>query len=310
MLLRYLFAFSACIGAILVSQLAPFVPSELPSHGFVVGLLHEIGEAAKLAIALLLAVSLVFEKALQEFMGPFLERQFTGLGTSVQQGLENGMRSVSEKVQEALGKIQLVRSQAQAETEIAADVPEPILELVRSGNIEEALKRAQSKGDKLTILVLSQDPADWQKAATMVLATSVDAKYYSILAYKFWTTGDLDSAIPLAERGLTIAIQRNDTTLEGRLKNSLAYYYAQTRKPDYEDKARQYIADARRLAPDMIMEIVDTEGFIKIVYGKTRSEVTEGVDLCYQASKALSRIEDMAERTKLAAERLKALQEK
>jgi tetratricopeptide (TPR) repeat protein len=308
MLQRYLFAFSICIAALLVSQLAPSVPPDLPSHGFVVGLLHEIGETAKLAIALLLAVSLVFEKALQEFMGPFLERLFTGLGMSVQQGLENGMRSVSEKVQEALGKIQLVRSQAQAETEIAADVPEPILELVRAGNIEEALKRAHSKGDKLTILVLSQDPMDWQKAATILLSTNADAKYYSILAYKFWTAGDLDRAIPLAECGLTIAIQRNDTMLEGRLKNSLAYYYALTQKPDYEDKARQYIADARRLIPDMIMEIVDTEGFIKIVYGKTRSEVTEGVELSYQATKALSRIEDMAERTRLAAERLKSLQ--
>lgn len=107
---------------------------------------------------------------------------------------------------------------------------------------------------------------------------------YTRLAFLFWNFSEIEKAIEVDEKGLEVAKSKGDKETTNKFKNSLAYFYADTGKEDYENLARLYIEEAYKDQPKNLNRI-DTKGYVKIVYGKTKEEIFEGMDLCLQAYK-------------------------
>jgi hypothetical protein len=92
----------------------------------------------------------------------------------------------------------------------------------------------------------------------------------------------------------------------GRFQNSLAYYYADTDMPDKESLALKYAESAVSSRPDEPGPL-DTLGFIKITYGKTKEEILDGVKLCTQAFERGTRLELYTKHIEKANTRLNQL---
>jgi len=137
------------------------------------------------------------------------------------------------------------------------------------------------------VLLAYNDRKKCEKAWNILKENAINnSSHYIRLAYLFWEFGELSMAIEVAEQALSTAQTRAaDRDAMNRIRNSLAYYYAESGKEEYEDSARSLIEEftAEELeSPNRL----DTKGYIKIVFGKTKEEVYEGMDLCLAAYKA------------------------
>lgn len=103
-------------------------------------------------------------------------------------------------------------------------------------------------------------------------------------AFLMWEFGDNEKAISIAKNGLEIAKRKGDNNIINKFKNSLAYYYAVSGKAEYEKLAMSYITDALNDQPDDPSRI-DTKGYVKIQFGRTKEEILEGLQLCFEAYK-------------------------
>jgi len=110
------------------------------------------------------------------------------------------------------------------------------------------------------------------------------------LALTFWKEGEIQKAIEVGQEGLAIANRDNNLEAENEVKNSLAYFYADTDKEDYEGLARQYSEESYNAQPKSLSRM-DTQG-----YGRDEKEVIEGMHLCMQAYIADSRFPGMFRR--------------
>ncbi len=213
--------------------------------------------------------------------------------------LDTWLKGVSAAGQQTNAKTP--ESAEQSESKLTRDVlvPKSVASMAREGNVEQAIHEIQKllpQGDDsdldqnqleekvVTLLLLSANPPDWDRAAEYVLRLR-EPKYYLRLAYKFWTVQQLDTAIRWVEDGLPLAVNSKDSELIAKFKNSLAYYYAESGDPKYKDLARNYVAEAVKALPGNV-EVLDTFGCVKIAYGENREEVKEGIDLCYKRAQA------------------------
>jgi hypothetical protein len=172
-------------------------------------------------------------------------------------------------------------------------------------------------------LLLSDAREDLERAATILAQEVVERNYlrivknYTTLAYKFWSIQDLTVAIDSAEKGLKLATakdmppavaanQRELAELKSVLKSSLAYYYAETAKPEHEDIARRYAQESLAF-PSYELEKLDTQGFVLIAYGKNKEEILSGLDMCRDAWNRGLPIESYHRAFDKAYARLKAL---
>jgi len=184
------------------------------------------------------------------------------------------------------------------------ETPE-VKDLLSKGKISEAAKKAKPE-EEIAVFIQSKDPKHWEMAAALLdKPENQDPKYFTTLAYLFWSGGNLQKAISIAERGLKVGLLRHEPYI-WKLQNSLAYYYAETRDPKYEDLARQYIAAARQAEPTS-RESLDTEGFVKITYGKTEQEIAEGISICEQAWHQGAPLDSYSKHLARANDRLKKL---
>jgi hypothetical protein len=99
-----------------------------------------------------------------------------------------------------------------------------------------------------------------------------------------WDFGDTEKAITIAKNGLELARRKGSNNMINKFKNSLAYYYADSGNSEYEEQAMSYIADviSERSADPTV---IDTKGYVKIQFGKTKEEILEGLQLCFEAYK-------------------------
>jgi hypothetical protein len=173
---------------------------------------------------------------------------------------------------------------------------------------KELLETASDNEKQLIDLALSQKP---QEAADFLLKNDdIDEKYFSIVAYKIWSANDLTTALNVAESGLAIA--KNRITV-GRLKNSLAFYYAEHNARSgtrtYEEQAKTYAQDAKGLLPpEYRWELMDTEGFVKLVYADNSKEVREAMTLVLQAVMSLGRLGLLPEMSLMAKKQLQLME--
>jgi len=176
---------------------------------------------------------------------------------------------------------------------------------VYSQTFEQIRKTAENsleprEENEIAKLLLSNDKGDLERAAVILARRQIaDSNYvrtiknYTTLAYKFWSIGLPTPAIDSAQKGLDLAAtaakaqgvvanSQKLPELESALKNGLAYYYAETGKAEFEDLARQYAAESLASQPQK-WEMMDTQGFVWIVYGKTKEEVKKGLKMCGDA---------------------------
>jgi len=181
---------------------------------------------------------------------------------------------------------------------------ELINQLERAVNCADQVKRSIDSGDfdqaeKIAHQQLKEKPNDTLALETYISALLAHNKkekcetawnalegggitnlsIYIRSAFLFWRFGEIEKAIKISERGLEIARSKNDRETHNKFKNSLAYYYADTGREDYENLARSYIEEASKDHPQDLAKM-DTKGYVKIVYGKTKEEIFEGMDLC------------------------------
>jgi len=161
--------------------------------------------------------------------------------------------------------------------------------------------------EEIALSVLSADQKDWAHALDLIEQNAIrNPSFLITLAHRFWSVGGIDRAIALGKDALAMAIESRDETLISKAKNSLAYYLTETGDPAYEKTARQYAAEARQARPGSAT--VDTEGFVKITYGKSKEEVLEGVNLCERARRMGAPFEAYVKHITKAKERLEALE--
>lgn len=178
--------------------------------------------------------------------------------------------------------------------------------MVKRGNYTGAVEILEklSKLDKkylanlVTTLVFSPDIEHWKRAEEMLFnyPDLAEPEHYLRLAYKEWMNGNCESARRLAEKALDIvenSDMRTDEELEWRVKNSLAYYYADCELQDNAKKALTFattsvqkilpkkdqsdtyrLAYARRLA---------TLGYVQITFGNNKDEIASGIHDCEEA---------------------------
>jgi len=90
------------------------------------------------------------------------------------------------------------------------------------------------------------------------------------------------NAMGLAERSGNPAddAQRK---LIAKMKNSLAYYFAEAGDRSKRDLAFRYIYEARDTVPNA-SEFVDTLGCVQIAFGTTKDEINAGIGACFRSA--------------------------
>ena len=283
-------------------------------------LFHELGLVA-LAVtvgALLLSVA---EEPLATFSRDFASK----LGDALQGGLERLSRDFNDGLQ---GINTTLKAGVKAgfvglESALAKSL-QPVFEPRLERTTQVAEESGESEEEKaVEALLKSAQEEDWKRAGEALRGRKVtEANYlwtvrnYMNLAYKFWSIRLLPQAIETAEKTLALVTSggqpkwiaadrpRWEKYKYGVL-NSLAYYYADAQKPEYEEKARAYIKEAREHRPDA-MEPLDTEGFVLIVYGRDKQEVIEGISLCTEALEKGLPFEAYENHLQKAGERIKS----
>ena len=178
-----------------------------------------------------------------------------------------------------------------------------VRKLASEKKTEEALQKAEQPKEKILVLLRSSDRADWEKAEKMLEdSANQEPSFFLTLAFRFWEIGEFAQAIAVAEKGFQLAPQK-DPSLVTKFQNSLAYYYAETASPKYEGLAREYVA-AARLSEPTNPGFLETEGFVKITYGKTKEEILEGVALSEETRRRGGPFELYAKNISRAATRL------
>lgn len=127
-------------------------------------------------------------------------------------------------------------------------------------------------------------------------STSKDkCKAYMLKSLMFWSFNRLEDAINEAKRALRFAKEIRNKRLINYTKISIAYFIADLGDKDREDQARKYINELRKavLSKEGEEAFLDTDGYVKIVFGQTIEEVREGLSLCERAYKQ-SKTKDLA----------------
>jgi tetratricopeptide (TPR) repeat protein len=216
--------------------------------------------------------------------------------------VETGFLQLSDTLGRTILQLKVIEfkrdwSAEQEDEELAETVPQSAASLAREGKIDEAKSKIESKSadadpaakaeKELVLLLLSHRTTDWEEAAARLLRGDVlDPSYHMRLSYKFWTIHRFDEAIKIAEVGLELSRSNVDMDfVTPRLENNLAYFYAEGNRTEKAENAFQYIQDARRQMP-LNVELLETEGCVKIAFSPTQNEALDGLSQLAEAGKA------------------------
>ncbi len=121
-------------------------------------------------------------------------------------------------------------------------------------------------------------------------------KAYTLKSLMFWSFNRLEDAINEAKGALRFANRIGDKSLTNLTKINIAYFTADLGDKDREAQARKCINELRKavLSKEDEEAFLDTDGYVKIVFGQTIEEVREGLRLCERAYNQ-SKTKDVAE---------------
>ena len=163
--------------------------------------------------------------------------------------------------------------------------------MVQEGKLKEAIAAATNRYQEdpsagtgyIEVLVTSDNTDDWSKAWGVFKADprSENLKHMVALAYLYHTKAEFETAIEILERGIEVARTKGcDEPTLGKIKNSLAYYYAIEQRPEKAEDAKRLASEAYDQRKDAATS--DTLGFVLITFG-TPAEIAEGISLCTEA---------------------------
>lgn len=163
----------------------------------------------------------------------------------------------------------------------------------------------------LSALLIGTEAQDLPKILEL-LPVYGEPRHYIILAFKCWELKDTDSAIKLSEEGLAAATDETVEKTVLALKNSLAYYYAAGNVVAKAEAAYELAQEAlqRRIELGDTLRIArsrSTLGYVRIVFGRTRDEVFQGLSDCAQAHQEGSRKDLFLKHLQQAAKKLSEL---
>lgn len=305
------------------------ISKEYPLKGFVEILVHHVilVAIATLVGAILLTIA---QESLERHLVSLIKNGLAQLGGKLQTAvkapvdgigdiLKDGFRNIASTLAAEVHRFpeawkSLSDSQVRADLIDKVKHPEA-RHLAEAGRIQDAivaldsLVKDQNKIEgEIALYVLSDEEKDWAKALDLIRTNEIRNPAFLItLAHRFWSVGQLKEAIELGREALSLALEAGDETQVSKAKNSLAYYLTDTEDTVYEKMARQYASEARRIRPNSA--VLDTEGFVKITFGKSREEIMEGVELCEAARKMGAPFEAYVKHINKAKNRLEQLPE-
>jgi hypothetical protein len=298
----------------------------LPNPELIGELFPEVRLLALVAFAAGLG-GLLLHHNIQDFH-PIVRDSFVTISKDLRKGIENSLGTMNatmaegfttmatafaKEVKGASEKIWEGFSDVRVKEQLISTIQNPRLrKLAKEQRIQEAIadtddsymKDQAERQQKISLLLLSNEEKDWSAALEMLDKEESLQKpeHFLTLAFRFWSIKRVDISVTLAERGLKL-VKADNTVLISRFQNSLAYYYADAEMPGKESLALEYAEAAVKRRPDEASPL-DTLGFVKITYGKTRNDVLEGVKLCTRAFEQGTRFELYAKHVGRANSRL------
>lgn len=107
---------------------------------------------------------------------------------------------------------------------------------------------------------------------------------YRLAGLSYYCLGIPNQAIERTEQALKISIKNQNTYETNRLKSNIAYFIADSNIQEKMALAKKYGKEAHEEQSDDV-DIMDTYGYVKIVFGDTYEEVDEGLKKCEEAYK-------------------------
>ena len=268
----------------------------------------------------------IAEELVERNIVPLIRDGFEGLKENLRTAIKTPVDGITETLRDGFSRIastvaeevhrfpqtwdQLFRGK------LIAQVTDPqARELAKEGRIgdaitslDETVKDQRKIQEQVALYVLSSEEKDWSTALELIRQHEIRVPgFYVTLAFRYWSIGKLQQAIEIAKRALAIALEAGDEEQAARAKNSLAYYLAETDDVAYENAARQYIAEAKKMRQSAA--VLDTEGYVKITFGRSREEIMEGVKISERAREMGAPFEAFANHINKANQRLKKLEQ-
>jgi hypothetical protein len=263
---------------------------ELTKLGFDVA--AEFKEAGVYILVLAAVAGLILREGVREGLAPSIREGFKELEKPIKEGLEQAMQRFPPLLE---GWLRPREKDADARLAEKEKLPADLVVLAKEGNPQEAIDQLAIRGQPteeqvISMLIMSPKADDHIQAENRLKANPAPkASLYLRLGYKFWLGGDLRRAIEMSEKSLQLASASGEdgekASLVARIKNSLAYFYAELPDEKKADLAHHYIRDAMEAIPNAA-EFLDTLGAVKIAFGRSKSEIDEGIKLCFRSAAA------------------------
>ena len=288
----------ACL--IIGTQAGTWIPADSSHRAGILATTDELKEVGVLALAILIGTILVLEKGVKEALAPSLSSGVQGLAEPLRKGMVDAMELLitrSPLSLDALLKPKETRTASESKLAESERLAPELVSLAQEGKSQEALELlAARSNDKpsedqvISVLIMSSEKKDHDQAATRLASEPrSEPKFYLRLAYRFWEDGNLNRAIDLGEKGLHLLSADKtrqgpeDLRLAAKMKNSLAYYYAEAGDDAKRDLAYRYIYEAIETLPDA-SEFVDTLGCVRIAFGASKDQINSGITACFRAA--------------------------
>lgn len=107
---------------------------------------------------------------------------------------------------------------------------------------------------------------------------------YRLAGLFYYCLGMPNQAIDRTQKALNISIKSQNSYETNRLKSNVAYFIADGNIKERRALAEKYIKEAYNEQGNDL-DIVDTFGYVKIIFGDTYEEVSEGLQKCEEAFK-------------------------
>lgn len=127
------------------------------------------------------------------------------------------------------------------------------------------------------------------------------------LGYTYWYFSDFEMAIKETEKALVHASDKEEIL---KIKNNLAFYYAELAEPANKEKAIEYAKEAYDKCPRQSRTFgyyADTYGYVKFKFAKRVEEIDEAIKLFLEAERAEISLDIAMERIKQAELKRKKL---
>lgn len=239
----------------------------------------------------------VIEEHLERHIAPAIRSGLSDFARAVAEGVRSQL-SPGAKTMETLGDIFQGFYREHVKT------PE-VRRLAEEGKFQEAATKAPETEEQIAVLIKSENSRDWDEAFRLVRKLTVPSpQFFVTLSYRFWNISNIPRAREIAERGLKVAEGQKDSEYVAKLKNTLAYLYAESHDKEKEELARRFASES---FDGDVAQRLDTNAYVKIIFAKKSDDVIDALGLNERAREKGLPLEDYAKNVRIAEERIQDL---